>query len=67
MEKNEILKTEVAMLSGMINDLSGQLAQIQSNLNKLIVVRDTLADVIPPEEEQLELPINAVPFEVVTD
>ena len=67
MEKNEILKTEVAMLSGMISDLSGQLAQIQSNLNKLIVVRDTLADVIPPEEEQLELPLNGVPFEVVTD
>lgn len=62
MEKNEILKTEVAMLSGMINDLSGQLAQIQSNLNKLIVVRDALADVLPPVEEQLELP-----FEVVTD
>lgn len=61
MEKNEILKTEVAMLSGMIIDLSEQLAQIQSNLNKLIVVRDALADVIP-EEEQLELP-----FEVVTD
>lgn len=61
MEKNEILKTEVAMLSGMINDLSGQLAQIESNLNKLIVVRDALADVIP-EEEQLELP-----FEVVND
>lgn len=67
MEKNEILKTEVAMLSGMINDLSGQLAQIQSNLNKLIVVRDALADVIPPEEEQLELPLNVVPFEVVND
>ena len=50
------------MLSGMINDLSGQLAQIQSNLNKLIVVRDALADVLPPVEEQLELP-----FEVVTD
>jgi hypothetical protein len=66
MEKNEILKTEVAMLSGMINDLSGQLAQIQSNLNKLIVVRDALADVIP-EEGQLELPLNEVPFEVVTD
>lgn len=55
------------MLSGMINDLSGQLAQIQSNLNKLIVVRDALADVIPPEEEQLELPLNVVPFEVVND
>jgi len=66
MEKNEILKTEVAMLSGMINDLSGQLAQIQSNLNKLIVVRDALADVIP-EEGQIELPLNEVPFEVVTD
>ena len=65
MEKNEILKTEVAMLSGMITDLSGQLAQIQSNLNKLIVVRDTLADVIP-EEDQLELPLE-LPFEVVTD
>ena len=61
MEKNEILKTEVAMLSGMISDLSRQLEQIQSNLNKLIVVRDTLAEVIPAEE-QLELP-----FEVVTD
>ena len=67
MEKNEILKTEVAMLSGMITDLSGQLAQIQSNLNKLIVVRDALADVIPPVEEQLELPLNVVPFEVVAD
>jgi hypothetical protein len=67
MEKNEILKTEVAMLSGMISDLSGQLEQIQSNLNKLIVVRDALADVLPPEEEQLELPLNVVPFEVVTD
>ena len=67
MEKNEILKTEVAMLSGMISDLSGQLEQIQSNLNKLIVVRDTLADVIPPEEEQLELPLNVIPFEVVKD
>ena len=62
MEKNEILKTEVAMLSKMIADLSGQLEQIQSNLNKLIVVRDTLAEVIPPEEEQLELK-----FEVVAD
>lgn len=62
MEKNEILKTEVAMLSGMIHDLSGQLAQIQSNLNKLIVVRDALADVIPPEEAQLELK-----FEIVED
>lgn len=50
------------MLSKMITDLSGQLEQIQSNLNKLIVVRDTLAEVIPPEEEQLELK-----FEVVTD
>lgn len=67
MEKNEILKTEVAMLSKMITDLSGQLEQIQSNLNKLIVVRDTLAEVIPPEEEQLELPFNVVPFEVVND
>jgi len=62
MEKNEILKTEVAMLSKMIDDLSGQLEQIQSNLNKLIVVRDTLAEVIPPEEGQLELK-----FEVVED
>jgi hypothetical protein len=61
MEKNEILKTEVAMLSGMISDLSGQLGQIQSNLNKLIVVRDALAEVIPAED-QLELE-----FEVVTD
>jgi hypothetical protein len=61
MEKNEILKVEVAMLSGMISDLSRQLEQIQSNLNKLIVVRDTLAEVIPAEE-QLELP-----FEIVTD
>ena len=67
MEKNEILKTEVAMLSGMIDDLSGQLAQIQMNLNKLIVVRDALADVIPPDEEQLELPLDVVPFEVVND
>jgi len=67
MEKNEILKTEVAMLSKMIYDLSGQLEQIQSNLNKLIVVRDTLAEVIPPEEEQLELPLNEIPFEVVKD
>lgn len=50
------------MLSGMIHDLSGQLAQIQSNLNKLIVVRDALADVIPPEEAQLELK-----FEIVED
>ena len=49
------------MLSGMISDLSRQLEQIQSNLNKLIVVRDTLAEVIPAEE-QLELP-----FEIVTD
>jgi hypothetical protein len=61
MEKNEILKVEVAMLSGMISDLSRQLEQIQSNPNKLIVVRDTLAEVIPAEE-QLELP-----FEIVTD
>jgi len=61
MEKNEILKIEVAMLSGMISDLSRQLEQIQSNLNKLIVVRDTLAEVIPAED-QLELP-----FEIVTD
>jgi len=67
MEKNEILKTEVAMLSKMIDDLSGQLEQIQSNLNKLIVVRDTLAEVIPPEEEQRELPLNEIPFEVVKD
>jgi hypothetical protein len=67
MEKNEILKTEVAMLSKMITDLSAQLEQIQSNLNKLIVVRDTLAEVIPPEEEQLELPLNVIPFEVVKD
>ena len=49
------------MLSGMISDLSGQLGQIQSNLNKLIVVRDALAEVIPAED-QLELE-----FEVVTD
>jgi hypothetical protein len=65
MDKNEILKTEVAMLSGMITDLSGQLEQIQSNLNKLIIVRDTLAEVIPAEE-QLDLPLE-LPFEVVTD
>jgi hypothetical protein len=61
MDKNEIIKSEIAMLTDMVTQLSVTMNEVQGKLHKLIVIRDALAETIT-DDGQLELP-----FEVVQD
>lgn len=59
MNKNEIIKAEVAMLTDMVTQLSATLNEVQGKLHKLTVVRDALAETIT-DDGQLELPFEVV-------
>ena len=61
MDKNEIIKSEIAMLTDMVTQLSVTMNEVQGKLHKLTVIRDALAETIT-NNGQLELT-----FEVVQD
>lgn len=56
--KQNILRTEVDMLSGLIAEMAARQEEVTANLDKLTVVRDVLASRIDPE---LDLDLESEP------
>ena len=52
---NDVLKTEIAMLSGMIAEMDAKVEEAQANLRKLSVIRDTLQQHVGESQLDLEL------------
>ena len=53
-ERIAIIQEEVAMLDGMINEVKGQLDQVQSNLTKLTLVKKTLEESLGGQKDFLD-------------
>ena len=53
-ERIAIIQEEVAMLDGMINEVKGQLDQVQSNLTKLTLVKKTLEEALGGQKDFLD-------------
>lgn len=57
-DHEQIIQNEIKVLSGMIAEAEAGIAEIQNNLTRLNVVRDSLVAQLP-EPEQLEFELDS--------